>query len=65
MRNRPSINRKFVHKDNDKVYLFVGYDDTGRIYSRVEKDGAVIQRDVFVRMPAPNELEKFGWTLAQ
>lgn len=52
---------KFVHKNNKDAILYVGYDDFGRVISRIEKAGISVAVDLYVKMPNELELEKQGW----
>jgi len=42
--------------------LIIGIDKAGRIFSRIEKNGATIATDIFVRLPSEATLIAQGWT---
>ena len=52
--------KEYMYKQNNAV-LYVGYDETGRLFSRIEKNGIVIAKGMYIRMPSAQTLEKQGW----
>ncbi len=62
---KPSKLRRYVHTKNPSAVLFVGYDETGRLVSRLEKDGKIVATDIYVKMPNPIDLDNQGWTREQ
>lgn len=51
----------YQYKKKD-VLLTVGLDENGRVFSRIEKNGETVARDMYVRIPSEVELAKQGWT---
>ena len=43
--------------------LVVGYDEGGRLFSYIKKNGEVVARNMYIKMPTTEALDKQGWKI--
>jgi len=52
--------RQYKYKKAN-VILSVGIDENGRVFSTMEKNGIVVAKDIYVRLPTEALLIQQGW----
>lgn len=51
----------YVNKNNTNVRLFLGTDKYKRVISRIERDGQIVAKDMYIKLPNYYQLEGNGW----
>ncbi len=54
-------NERTYKYQKGKAFLTIGYDISGRIFSGIEKNGKMVAKDMYIRIPSEVAFSKQGW----
>ena len=59
----PTRTPKEYRYEQANAILVVGYDEGGRLFSYIKKNGKMMAQNMYIKMPTAEALEKQGWKI--